>query len=208
MPEDKKPVISSTPSLSPDRQTASEQPQRMHSHLTTQWQAYPGHSSSSAPASSLAAGTQAPWSATPGTGPKRGRPKAPPRPTPPVRPVAIQPAPIAPSASRSTPSYSSYSSSSSSARPPSNSSASGSAQPPDRNLAFYHGPTNLPPEPYGYYSRAGQQGSGQPSRSITERQSERLPDLEARLERLETAVEKYVDHRGERALERSNLPRK
>jgi hypothetical protein len=119
--------------------------------------------------------------------PKRGRPKAPPRPAYPSRPVHILPAPMSNNSAAAQP-YVSSSQSSTASR-------------------FYHGPTSLPPVPYSGNGGLSSSSHGQHSK-INDRQSQMLPNFEARLERLEDAVGKYVDHRAEQALARSVLPKK
>lgn len=74
---------------------------------------------------------------------------------------------------------------------------------PKQEAPFAHGPTNLPPEPYRgehpYVQKA-------PTLNIHRTAAERLPRLEARINRLEDAMEKYIDHRSNKALERSTIP--
>jgi len=184
----------------PHRHTAPAEPyptMPSHASAMTGWSIYPGHSSSSAPPGQPIS-NMTPTSGPP-LAPKRGRPKAPPRPTPPLRPIPIAPAP----ASRPGPGPSST-------RPHHGSGVV--PTPVTRGGGFYHGPTNLPPEPYGAHQPVHQPRHGmrypssQGQSNISESQSQRLPELEARLQRLESAFGKYVDQRGERALERSNLP--
>ena len=131
----------------------------------------------------------------PATPKPRGRPKAPPKPTIPHRPVPILPAP---GPNSTVPSQHAPIRSSQSSQAPSS--------------LYFLGPTNLPPVSYGTGSgMQGAQGQGTNIQSqhsrLSDRQSQRLPELEARLDRLEDAVGRYVDQRGERALERSYLPR-
>jgi hypothetical protein len=184
----------------PFRHTASADPyQSMPNYSNSGWSGYPGHMSASAPPGGFnpPGHLPAPSSTTTNSSaPKRGRPKAPPRPTQPIRPQPILPAPTPGAHNMPMPNHSRH-------------APAG---------AFFHGPTNLPPEPYGtHHPSLGMHGvvpkgpgasahmQAQHSR-LNDRQTHRLPELEARLDRLETAVGRYVDHRGERALEKSHLP--
>ncbi|KAF8529267.1 hypothetical protein BU17DRAFT_80467 [Hysterangium stoloniferum] len=66
-----------------------------------------------------------------------------------------------------------------------------------------HGPTELPPRTY-----TGQSKYNPPKKpgKIPGSAMDYLPILEARFERLETAIDRYVDYRGQRALSNSILP--
>ncbi|KAH7102947.1 hypothetical protein BKA62DRAFT_670789 [Auriculariales sp. MPI-PUGE-AT-0066] len=72
---------------------------------------------------------------------------------------------------------------------------------------FVHPPTDLPPRPYGGGSTSSPYTSPpKPPGKITGSQMQYLPDIEARLNRLESAVDKYVEIRGQKAVENSKLP--
>jgi len=66
-----------------------------------------------------------------------------------------------------------------------------------------HGPTELPPRTY-----SGKSKYDQPRKpgKIPGSAMDFLPILEARFDRLETAIDRYVDYRGQRALSNSILP--
>ncbi|GJJ12895.1 hypothetical protein Clacol_007141 [Clathrus columnatus] len=73
---------------------------------------------------------------------------------------------------------------------------------------FEHGPSEYPPRPY-----TGGEYASSPLRpkkatgKIPASNLDFLPVLEARFDRLETAIERYVEYRGQQALENSVLPR-
>lgn len=78
---------------------------------------------------------------------------------------------------------------------------------PDDDGPFEHGPSEYPPRPY-----AGGEYAASPLRprkatgKIPASNLDFLPVLEARFDRLENAIQKYVEYRGQQALENSRLP--
>ncbi|EJD54082.1 hypothetical protein AURDEDRAFT_119657 [Auricularia subglabra TFB-10046 SS5] len=67
-----------------------------------------------------------------------------------------------------------------------------------------HPPTDLPPRPYP--GGGNPYAPPKPPGKITGAQMQYLPGLEARLDRLEHAVDQYVDMRAKKALDNSILP--
>jgi len=87
---------------------------------------------------------------------------------------------------------------------PSSMRSSRTPSPPDsQDEPLDHGPTELPPRTY-----TGQSKYNPPKKpgKIPGSAMDYLPILEARFERLETAIDRYVDYRGQRALSNSILP--